>query len=277
MTRYKIGDVARLLGLTTQALRFYEQEGVIHPLRSENGTRYYTVDQMVLLLSFKKYRQADFSVQDIVTHFTDDDMASLSARLEKRRQALVEQSRHLLRLADAVARLERGVAYAQAHEGEILPCERPPLTVLEPPLDRLGAATPRQLDALRAYTEAMPAVFISFACDCALQGGASFHMTVDAPTARAWSLPLEDARELRCIPCARVIRRFSCQPWSSEALRALLDDVRAQGFVPDTHSPLLGVHIASETVAGKVYLYAAVYVPLRGVRSSEFRQIPPFF
>lgn len=101
MTRYKIGDVARLLGLTTQALRFYEQEGVIHPLRSENGTRYYTVDQMVLLLSFKKYRQADFSVQDIVTHFTNDDMASLSARLEKRRQALVEQSRHLLRLVAA--------------------------------------------------------------------------------------------------------------------------------------------------------------------------------
>ena len=29
MTDYKIGEVARLLGLTTQALRFYEQEGVV--------------------------------------------------------------------------------------------------------------------------------------------------------------------------------------------------------------------------------------------------------
>lgn len=53
--------------------------------------------------------------------------------------------------------------------------------------------------------------------------------------------------------------------------------MRTQGFVPDTQSPLLGVHIASETVAGKVYLYAAVYVPLRGTHSSEFRQIPPIF
>ena len=28
MKEYKIGEVAKLLGLTTQALRFYEQEGM---------------------------------------------------------------------------------------------------------------------------------------------------------------------------------------------------------------------------------------------------------
>ena len=75
MTFYKIGEVARLLGLTTQALRFYEQEGVVTPKKSENGTRYYDEDQLILLLSFKKYRQADFSVQDIVTHFKDDHLS----------------------------------------------------------------------------------------------------------------------------------------------------------------------------------------------------------
>ena len=42
MKTYKIGDVARLLGATTQALRFYEQEGVIVPQKTENGTRIYT-------------------------------------------------------------------------------------------------------------------------------------------------------------------------------------------------------------------------------------------
>ena len=42
MKRYKIGEIARLLGLTPQALRFYEQEGVIVPGKSENGTRYFT-------------------------------------------------------------------------------------------------------------------------------------------------------------------------------------------------------------------------------------------
>ena len=87
MTFYKIGEVARLLGLTTQALRFYEQEGVVTPKKSENGTRYYDEDQLILLLSFKKYRQADFSVQDIVTHFrpagTDSRPAGGAAQAER--------------------------------------------------------------------------------------------------------------------------------------------------------------------------------------------------
>ena len=74
--------LARLLGLTTQALRFYEQEGVVTPKKSENGTRYYDEDQLILLLSFKKYRQADFSVQDIVTHFfKEDDLSGLRVRI----------------------------------------------------------------------------------------------------------------------------------------------------------------------------------------------------
>lgn len=102
MTFYKIGEVARLLGLTTQALRFYEQEGVVTPKKSENGTRYYDEDQLILLLSFKKYRQADFSVQDIVTHFKDDHLSGLREQILAQREALLKQSELLRRRADAL-------------------------------------------------------------------------------------------------------------------------------------------------------------------------------
>lgn len=102
MTFCKIGEVARLLGLTTQALRFYEQEGVVTPKKSENGTRYYDEDQLILLLSFKKYRQADFSVQDIVTHFKDDHLSGLREQILAQREALLKQSELLRRRADAL-------------------------------------------------------------------------------------------------------------------------------------------------------------------------------
>ena len=105
----KIGEVARLLGLTTQALRFYEQEGVVTPKKSENGTRYYDEDQLILLLSFKKYRQADFSVQDIVTHFfKEDDLSGLRGQTLARRDMLLEQSALLRRRAEAFGKQSRG-------------------------------------------------------------------------------------------------------------------------------------------------------------------------
>ena len=65
MRRYKIGEMAKLLGLTTQALRFYEQEGIVTPYKSENGTRYFTEPDIVRLMAFKRFRLMNFTVQDV--------------------------------------------------------------------------------------------------------------------------------------------------------------------------------------------------------------------
>lgn len=39
---HKIGDVANVLGTTIRAIRYYEEEGLITPIRSEGGTRLYS-------------------------------------------------------------------------------------------------------------------------------------------------------------------------------------------------------------------------------------------
>lgn len=163
MTFYKIGEVARLLGLTTQALRFYEQEGVVTPKKSENGTRYYDEDQLILLLSFKKYRQADFSVQDIVTHFKDDHLSGLREQILAQREALLKQSELLRRRADALDAFEKRLAYAQAHLDEPAICDRPPLRLLRPSLSELSAADMESRRSLDAFIAAMPDTRISFA------------------------------------------------------------------------------------------------------------------
>ncbi len=49
-----ISDVAKKTGLTSKAIRFYEEKGLVTPpLRSENGYRSYTklhIDELTLLL-----------------------------------------------------------------------------------------------------------------------------------------------------------------------------------------------------------------------------------
>ena len=99
MTEYKIGEAAKLLGLTTQALRFYEQEGVITPRKSENGTRYYTPHQIVQLISFKKYRQMEMTVQDIVGHFKEGDVNQLIDHMGRQRELLMERAQMMMRRA----------------------------------------------------------------------------------------------------------------------------------------------------------------------------------
>ena len=40
--RWKIGEVAEALGTTTRTLRFYEEQGLLHPRRTGRGTRLYS-------------------------------------------------------------------------------------------------------------------------------------------------------------------------------------------------------------------------------------------
>ena len=43
---YKITEVARLYGLCTDTLRYYEEQGLLHPHRSETGYRLYSIDDI---------------------------------------------------------------------------------------------------------------------------------------------------------------------------------------------------------------------------------------
>ncbi len=60
-----ISDVAKKTGLTSKAIRFYEEKGLVTPpLRSENGYRSYTgkhIDELVLL---RQARQVGFNLDE---------------------------------------------------------------------------------------------------------------------------------------------------------------------------------------------------------------------
>lgn len=224
MTDYKIGEVARLLGLTTQALRFYEQEGVVTPKKSENGTRYYDEDQLILLLSFKKYRQADFSVQDIVTHFfKEDDLSGL--------------------------------------RGQTL-CERPLLHMLSPSLSELDFVDFESRDSLEQFIAAMPDTRISFARKSAPGSERDFRLCANDEACAAWHLPLAHTRPLAPARCVRVIHRFPCQPWDDEAMPELTAIGRKAGYAIAADQPYLGLHLATENHQEHIYFYATFYLPV---------------
>ena len=60
MKRYSIHSVAELLGISADAIRLYEKEGLVKPLRDEkNGYRYYENEQIHKIMGIHLYRQQD--------------------------------------------------------------------------------------------------------------------------------------------------------------------------------------------------------------------------
>ena len=61
----KIKEAEERTGLTRKAIRYYEENGLIHPTQKENGYKDYDSATIQRLLIIKKLRLLDFSVTEV--------------------------------------------------------------------------------------------------------------------------------------------------------------------------------------------------------------------
>jgi DNA-binding transcriptional MerR regulator len=95
----KIGDVAMALRTTTRALRFYEEEGLIVPIRTPKGTRLYSDHDVTRLRVILLLVAADVPIQTIQELSTVRSKSrtgnaasrSISRLLNKLRETVVEK------------------------------------------------------------------------------------------------------------------------------------------------------------------------------------------
>ena len=193
-------------------------------------------------MSFKKYRQADFSVQDIVTHFfKEDDLSGLRGQTLARRDMLLEQSALLRRRAEAFGAFEARLAYAQRHLDEPTLCERPLLHMLSPSLSELDFVDFKSRDSLEQFIAAMPDTRISFARKSAPGSERDFRLCANDEACAAWNLPLAHTRPLT---------------------PALTASGRKAGYAIAEDQPYLGLHLATENHQEHIYFYATFYLPV---------------
>ncbi|AJZ90531.1 Cu(I)-responsive transcriptional regulator [Cedecea neteri] len=109
-----ISDVAKKTGLTSKAIRFYEEKGLVTPpFRADNGYRSYTQKHLDELTLLRQARQVGFNLEEckeLVSLFNDParHSADVKARtlqkvadIERHIIELQNMRQHLLTLADA--------------------------------------------------------------------------------------------------------------------------------------------------------------------------------
>lgn len=70
----KIGDVAQILATSIRTIRYYEEEGLVTPIRTAGGTRLYSVRHLDRLRAILGLAQGGYSLEFI------KDLADLRAR-----------------------------------------------------------------------------------------------------------------------------------------------------------------------------------------------------
>mgnify|MGYP000888369172 CR=1 FL=1 len=92
--KHKIGDIAKLMGLTPEAIRYYEKMGIICPIKAhDSGYRYYDVWDIHVLVRARVYRQYGFSMSetvDLISKYEPADIvSSLSAEEEDLQETII--------------------------------------------------------------------------------------------------------------------------------------------------------------------------------------------
>ena len=85
-------DIISILGVTNNLLRYYEGQGVLHPVRESNGYRSYQRNDIVALLEGLRYARFGFPVAQIpafVNETKEEQKKQLSQHLDVRKKEML--------------------------------------------------------------------------------------------------------------------------------------------------------------------------------------------
>lgn len=198
--RYSIGDVSRMLGMTTAALHFYEKEGIIDTPKVESGRRYYEEADITRLISAKKYRAMGVSVRDIAQQFSHNGMSGrqVLARIrEKREEAarMMQFYRGLVHDIDQLIELsEEGLESA----GNVDIRRTEDMLWLSGSDGNRAPLNKDEQEIVRCWLDAMPAVSVSICREADAEHAVS---SLIVPAERACDFAFEaDGRNVHYIP-----------------------------------------------------------------------------
>lgn len=84
-TLYKIGDVAKLLGITSETIRRYENHGIVKPIKSKRtGYRYYQIWDIRALTRARMYRKMGYSLIEAADLINSKEVSDIILELSKK-------------------------------------------------------------------------------------------------------------------------------------------------------------------------------------------------
>lgn len=107
---YKIGEVANILGVSADTIRYYEKAGIVYSKKDpSNGYRYFTPADIYALLDVLFYRSMDIPVEEvrnIMNSYQHRDVKKLLEQKQEQVQAKIREQQVLL---ERIPRHHRGL------------------------------------------------------------------------------------------------------------------------------------------------------------------------
>jgi DNA-binding transcriptional MerR regulator len=218
--KYTVMDVAKMLGLTTSALHFYEKGKLIEVEKDGNNHRFYHAVDIFRLLSYTKYRSMGFPMKTIVKQFSgsENDRKIIFQRIAKQADEARKKAAFYQDLADSIdchiASIRRIDDLLDKYE-----FTQSPHVLFIHTDEACGwiSKDRREQGILQKWVKAMPAARLSVVLNTGETRSACFGYAIAPQKARALALPLglpnEELHPASCLHTVVAVNdRFSENP-----------------------------------------------------------------
>ena len=108
--KYKINEVAKMLNVSNQLIRYYEQNNLVNPKRDTNGYRYYETGDINLLIGATRYKHMGFSLKEseqfLHNYSLDQSLSRLSNQIKTYEYELIKQELTLKASKEIISELK---------------------------------------------------------------------------------------------------------------------------------------------------------------------------
>lgn len=89
---YTIGELAKILGITAETIRYYERKEIIAPIHDqESGYRYYTTWDLHMLIRARCYLGFGLSIEETAGILQSKSLEEIDELLEKQEQIIEKE------------------------------------------------------------------------------------------------------------------------------------------------------------------------------------------
>lgn len=124
---YKIGEIAKLLGISAETVRNYEKKGLIEPYKEDSNYRYFDIIMVNHLFNIQKFQKYGYNLHEIKEIIDESTIKEAEYSLIKKEKELLNEAFYLnLRLNSINTTINFMMQAQNAKQGCFLG-ERPPV------------------------------------------------------------------------------------------------------------------------------------------------------
>lgn len=154
---YKIGEVANILGITTEAIRYYESQGVITPIKyKKSNYRYYSKWDIELLIRARCLRSYGYSIAETVEILNSCEIPDISARLHQKEADIEKNIAWNLNLLRRLRELNESIVESENFVGKYRIEYRPAMYRLENQIGYKLKDSPEMKRLTREWIDMVP-------------------------------------------------------------------------------------------------------------------------